>query len=203
MNEIPKGTRAKMEISTTEASNPIKQDIKNGKLREFAYGKIPFNYGALPQTWENPILSHPVLGLQGDNDPVDVVEISTGALPEGAVMEVKVLGALALIDEGEVDWKVIAVDAHSPLATKIDDADDLENVMPGVISSIREWFRKYKTADGKPENTFGFHEAVISVKETKEVIAETHQVQKAQKIILFQNLYRVYELQPLYYYIYI
>jgi len=31
--EIPKGQRAKMEIATKEALNPIKQDIKKEKLR--------------------------------------------------------------------------------------------------------------------------------------------------------------------------
>jgi inorganic pyrophosphatase len=29
--------------------NPIKQDVKNGKLREYNYGDMVFNYGALPQ----------------------------------------------------------------------------------------------------------------------------------------------------------
>lgn len=33
VNEIPKGTTAKYEIATKEESTPIKQDVKNGKLR--------------------------------------------------------------------------------------------------------------------------------------------------------------------------
>ncbi|MES1908285.1 MAG: hypothetical protein MHM6MM_001247 [Cercozoa sp. M6MM] len=52
--EIPRWTRAKYEISTGEEMNPIKQDVKNGKLRYYQYGDIMFNYGAMPQTWENP-----------------------------------------------------------------------------------------------------------------------------------------------------
>lgn len=40
-----------MEISTTQENNPIVQDVKKGKLRDFTYGSIPFNYGALPQTF--------------------------------------------------------------------------------------------------------------------------------------------------------
>jgi hypothetical protein len=32
INEIPKYTKAKMEVSTKETSNPIAQDIKKGKL---------------------------------------------------------------------------------------------------------------------------------------------------------------------------
>ena len=54
VNEIPSGTRAKMEVATKVEMNPVKQDVKKGKLRFFTYGDIPFNYGCLPQTWEDP-----------------------------------------------------------------------------------------------------------------------------------------------------
>lgn len=36
-----------------EQSNPIKQDIKKDKLRFYPYN-IHWNYGMLPQTWEDP-----------------------------------------------------------------------------------------------------------------------------------------------------
>jgi hypothetical protein len=51
--EIPKETSAKMELATDEAGNPIKQDTKKGKLRFYPYN-IHWNYGMLPQTWEDP-----------------------------------------------------------------------------------------------------------------------------------------------------
>ena len=44
-----------------EDSNPIKQDIKKGKLRFYPYN-INWNYGLLPQTWEDPTITHPDLG---------------------------------------------------------------------------------------------------------------------------------------------
>jgi inorganic pyrophosphatase len=44
---------------------------------------------------------------------------------------VKLLGALALIDEGETDWKVLAIDIDDPLAAEIDDVAGLEAKMPG------------------------------------------------------------------------
>jgi inorganic pyrophosphatase len=47
------------------------------------------------------------------------------------VIKVKVLGAVALIDEGETDWKVLAIDVEDPLAAEIDDIDSLEAKMPG------------------------------------------------------------------------
>ena len=70
-----------MELATTEEYNPIKQDTKKDKLtgehklRE--YGIKPcFNYGFIPQTWENNRHLDAETGCYGDNDPLDVVEMS-------------------------------------------------------------------------------------------------------------------------------
>ena len=103
--EIPKWTRKKMEIATGEPFNPIKQDTKNGKLREYTWGDMLFNYGAMPQTWEDPDHITEGTGCKGDNDPIDVVEIGTKQWPIGAIVQVKILGVLAMIDSGETDWK--------------------------------------------------------------------------------------------------
>ena len=37
----------------------------------------------------------------------------------GEVLQVKVLGVVALIDEGETDWKVLAINVNDPLAEKM------------------------------------------------------------------------------------
>uniref|UniRef100_A0A8C5SPJ5 inorganic diphosphatase n=1 Tax=Laticauda laticaudata TaxID=8630 RepID=A0A8C5SPJ5_LATLA len=51
--EVPRWTNAKMEIATKEPLNPIKQDVKKGKLRYianiFPHKGYIWNYGALPQ----------------------------------------------------------------------------------------------------------------------------------------------------------
>ena len=98
--EIPKFSRAKFEIATGEEYNPIKQDVKNGKLRNYNYGDMLFNYGAFPQTWEDPAHVTPDTGHGGDNDPIDAVEIGTKMFRTGSVVKVKVLGCLAMIDDG-------------------------------------------------------------------------------------------------------
>merc|ERR1712224_455922 len=64
--EIPKMTKAKMEISTKKEHNPIVQDVKNGKLRDY-HGPIFWNYGCIPQTWEDPFQVHSDLNVFGDN----------------------------------------------------------------------------------------------------------------------------------------
>lgn len=43
---------------------------------------------------------------QGDNDPVDVVEIGSSTHRSGGVYKIKPLGVYAMIDDGELDWKV-------------------------------------------------------------------------------------------------
>jgi inorganic pyrophosphatase len=63
----------------------------------------------LPQTWEDPNIKHPDLGVMGDGDPVDVVEIGSSKHAQGAVKQIRALGALAMIDDGELDWKVSTI----------------------------------------------------------------------------------------------
>jgi len=177
VTEIPKMTKPKMEIATKEPSNPIAQDVKKGALRDY-HGPIFWNYGYLPQTWEDPTVEHPELKVLGDNDPVDVVEIGSRAHEQGEVSKVKVLGVLAMIDSGELDWKVIAISADDALAAELSDIADVEAKMPGVISGIREWFRWYKTPDGKGLNGFGFNEEALGREKALEVIQETHEAWK-------------------------
>eukprot|EP00124_Ichthyophonus_hoferi_P002774 Ihof_evm1s205 gene=Ihof_evmTU1s205 len=158
ITEIPRGTMAKMEIATRQSLNPIKQDVKDGKLRFLTHGKVLYNYGALPQTWENPFVTNKdVNDLPGDDDPVDVIEIGKETLPMGAVTKVKALGVLGLIDGEECDWKVIAININDPMEKELNDIEDVETKMPGVLDEIRTWYRVYKIAEGKSENTYAFN----------------------------------------------
>jgi len=175
--EIPKMTKAKMEIATKEEFNPIAQDIKKGKLRDY-HGPIFWNYGCLPQTWEDPNEKHPKLGFFGDDDPIDVVEIGSASLAMGSVKPVKPLGVLAMIDDGELDWKVLAIAVDDPLAKEYNDIDD---VPESVQAGIREWFRWYKTPDDKPVNEFGFDEKYLDKAEAIKVIEETNESWKKLK----------------------
>ncbi|KAI9479288.1 Inorganic pyrophosphatase [Coemansia sp. RSA 989] len=158
--EIPRWTNAKMEISKEDPLNPIKQDTKKGKLRyvrnAFPHHGYIWNYGALPQTWEDPNQVNGDTKCVGDNDPIDVCEIGEAIGYTGQVKQVKILGVMALIDEGETDWKVLVIDINDPLASKMNDVDDIERYMPGLLHATNEWFRIYKIPDGKPENQFAF-----------------------------------------------
>ncbi|KAK7064111.1 gamma-tubulin RING complex protein [Favolaschia claudopus] len=177
--EVPRWTNAKMEISKEEPFNPIKQDIKKGRLRFvrncFPHHGYIWNYGAFPQTWEDPSQSNAETKAKGDNDPLDVCEIGEQVGYVGQVKQVKVLGIMALLDEGETDWKVIVVDVQDPLASKLNDIEDVERHLPGLIRATNEWFRIYKIPDGKPENTFAFSGEAKNKKYATEIIHECHE----------------------------
>ncbi|KAK1774975.1 inorganic pyrophosphatase [Copromyces sp. CBS 386.78] len=177
--EIPRWTNAKQEISKEELLNPIKQDTKKGKLRFvrncFPHKGYLWNYGAFPQTWEDPNSIHPETKAKGDNDPLDVCEIGELVGYTGQVKQVKVLGVMALLDEEETDWKVIVIDVNDPLAPKLNDIEDVERHLPGLIRATNEWFRIYKIPDGKPENQFAFTGECKNKKYAMDVVRECNE----------------------------
>jgi len=180
--EIPRWSNAKLEITKGSPFNPIKQDVKKGQLRFvkncFPHHGYIWNYGAFPQTWEDPSHTDNDTKANGDNDPVDVCEIGFTVAKVGAVKQVKVLGAMALLDEGETDWKIIAIDVTDPLANELNDIEDVERKLPGFLKATEEWFRIYKIPDGKPENKFAFNGEAKNKEYAIRVIKETHEAWK-------------------------
>ena len=74
---------------------------------------------------------------------------------------------------------MIAINEADEHFSKINDVGDIEKFYPGTVSGIREWFRWYKTPDGKPVNGFGHDERALNAAETVEVIKETNGHYKA------------------------
>lgn len=46
----------------------------------------------------------------------------------------KPLAALAMIDEGELDWKIVAISLDDPRASLVNDADDVDKHFPVCFS---------------------------------------------------------------------
>ncbi|XP_067858777.1 inorganic pyrophosphatase-like, partial [Heptranchias perlo] len=158
-------------------------DIKKGNLRfvanVFPHKGYIWNYGALPQTWEDPAHTDESTGCSGDNDPIDVCEIGTKVCSRGEVIQVKILGILALIDEGETDWKIIAINVEDPEANNFKNIDDVRRLKPGYLEASVDWFRRYKVPDGKPENQFAFNSEFKDKDFAIRVIQSTHAFWKA------------------------
>ncbi|KMV65185.1 inorganic pyrophosphatase [Encephalitozoon cuniculi EcunIII-L] len=179
VNEIPRFENGKFEINKEEAFNPIKQDIKKGWPR-FVKNVFPmkgylWNYGALPQTWENPHEVDRHTGARGDNDPLDVIEIGRKRKEVGEVYQAKVLGSIALVDEGECDWKVVVIDVNDEKAKEINDIEDVRKVYEGLLEQTIFWFKNYKVPDGKPKNNFALDGKYMDKKFTVGIIKSAYE----------------------------
>lgn len=106
--EIPAGSMTKYEL-----------DAETGHLMVGRYQSMPVvypaNYGTLPST------------LAGDNDPLDVLVYTREPVVPGALIRVRPIGVIRMIDGGEQDDKVIAVPTIKvdPTYAAINDIKDL------------------------------------------------------------------------------
>lgn len=159
--EIPTGTTAKWEV--TKPDGKLQWEFKKGKPRVVKYLGYPGNYGMLPRT---------LLAKEdgGDGDPLDVIVLGE-AMPRGAVVKARVVGVLKLLDGGEVDDKIVAVLASSPLAG-IKTPDEMKTHFPGVLSIVRTWFENYK---GPGEITSNGYAGPVEAMKTIKAAAATYQ----------------------------
>ena len=129
--EIPAGSCAKWEVGDDGA---LHWEIRDGKPRVVKYLPYPGNYGMVPRT---------LLAEEdgGDGDPLDVLILGE-AVERGAVVPVRVIGVLELLDGGEQDDKLLAVVAGSAL--DVADLAELERRFHGVTSIVETWFANYK-----------------------------------------------------------
>ena len=131
--EIPTGTNGKWEVSKSDGS--LRWEFKNGSPRVVKYLGYPGNYGMIPQTFLPE--EH-----GGDGDPLDILVIGQ-AVPRGSIVRVKLIGMLKLVDDGELDYKLIAILKGSPMDS-VNEIDELDKRFPGVTSIIQTWFTNYK-----------------------------------------------------------
>eukprot|EP00755_Sulcionema_specki_P038180 Sspe_Gene.23455::Locus_9109_Transcript_1_1_Confidence_1.000_Length_3391::g.23455::m.23455/K13811/PAPSS; 3'-phosphoadenosine 5'-phosphosulfate synthase len=177
--EIPKGTNSKFEVQKELPYNPIKQDVKKGKPRFYTYGLAFFNNGMFPQTWEDSTQTSEG-GHKGDNDPLDVMEVGQRSFPIGSVVKVKILGNLALLDEGEIDHKILALAVDDPDASRINDIESLKEVKgEAFLKRLVNWLKMYKTTDkSDPDaaapNTIMDNDKFEGVETAKKIIADTN-----------------------------
>jgi len=185
--EIPETKKLKLELSKDEEYNPIKPDTKKDKnnniiCREYGIEPI-FNYGFFPQTYESKQNKYRNL-YYGDDDPLDVVEIGGNQnLNPGDIIKVRMIGCFCLIDQGEVDWKVIVV--NDKLYNKVNKINYFDN-----IKKIQEWFRTYKVYEGKKENMLLDNNKIFTVEETIDVIEECRKEYKEYMMKLMNGILR-------------
>lgn len=123
VNEIPAGSAIKYELD--DAGRVF---VDRFLSMPMAY---PANYGSIPSS------------LGGDGDPLDVLAFTRTPIVPGAIMEVRPIGMLRMVDGGEQDDKVIAVPTHGvdPTWDEVKTIDDLPAM---ERERLQSFFRVYK-----------------------------------------------------------
>ena len=150
--EIPAGTNAKWEV--VEPGTTMVWEIEDGLPRVIDYLAYPANYGMIPRT------ALPT-EMGGDGDPLDVVVLGP-PLSRGSVVAVRPVGVLRLLDDGERDDKIIAVQDAGPLSD-VGTFSELESRYPGLTEIIRIWFTSYKGSVPLESTGYGDESAAMQV----------------------------------------
>lgn len=155
--EIPKGSHNKFEF-----------DEKTGvfKLDRVLYSPFhyPLDYGFIPQTRSE------------DGDHLDALVIGSDPLFPGCLVEVRPIGLLRMIDAGEEDFKILAVQNKNPRFANIKDIKDIEAGQPHLLKEVSHFFMSYKELEGKKTEIKGWG----GLAEAKEEIKKAAEVYKKE-----------------------
>lgn len=138
--EIPSGSKVKYERCE-----------KTGRLLVdrilFSSVHYPHNYGLIDNT------------LADDGDPVDVLIMSQVAFYPLSMTRVRPIGILRMVDEGEVDHKLIAVCVDDP---DFRDFTEISELPHHRLVEIRTFFSDYKKNEGKTVRVGEFEDSVAA-----------------------------------------
>lgn len=140
--EIPQGATHKYEYD---------KDLHVFRLDRTLYSPVhyPGDYGFIPST----------LGLDGD--PLDVLVLVDAPSFSGCVMEVRPIGMLRMVDQGEQDEKLLAVVQNDPVYKEINDCGE---VFPHLLRQVEHFFSIYKNLEGKKTEIAGWAGASVARK---------------------------------------
>lgn len=164
--EIPAGTTAKYE---TMPNGTMELEQKDGQPRFIKYLPYPANYGLIPRS----VL---LKSKGGDGDPLDVIVLGP-AVPTGTIVKCRPLGVLTLVDNGELDDKIILAPVNSVFGS-LKGIEDLDKKFPGVTGIIQTWWTHYKGygKDGKLQlSSKGFKSRAAAIKLVGDAILDYEQ----------------------------
>jgi inorganic pyrophosphatase len=122
----------------------------------------PGDYGFIPST------------LAEDGDPLDVLVLVDSPSFTGCVLEVRPIGVLDMIDQGQPDEKILAVGEGNP---RYQDVSEYAQVYPHVLREIKHFFSIYKDLEGKRVEVRGWKDADAA----RAVIAKSQKAFEAKK----------------------
>jgi inorganic pyrophosphatase len=140
-------------------SNKYEFDEKLGvfKLDRVLYSPFyyPVDYGFIPQTRSE------------DGDHLDALVIGGDPVALGTVVEVRPVGLLRMIDAGDQDFKILAVQKSNPRFDTIKDLADIEQWQPHLLKEIVHFFEHMKDLQGKKVEVQGWGDAAAAKDEIK------------------------------------
>ena len=154
--EIPKGSRAKYEVDKTTGLLKLDRVVYSS----FHY---PVNYGFIPQT------------LGQDNDPLDILVLCSQTIQPLCLVEANIIGNMQMIDQGQVDDKIIAVAANDPSVNHI---SRMEELPQHFLLELKNFFEQYKVLENKKVEIDNFQNQLIAYRIINEAVAyyrETYQ----------------------------
>lgn len=147
-HEIEPGTKSKMNVIieiNKGSKNKYEVDKKTGLIAldraSHTSQDFPFDYGFVPQS------------LWHDNDPLDVIVLTTFPLLPGVLVRARPVGIMNMIDGGEGDDKIISVPCDDP---RWDHVKDLEDINKHTLKEIEHFYSTYKKLQNKEVEVTGF-----------------------------------------------
>jgi len=130
-------------------------DKKTGYLRvdrpQRTSSQPPTLYGFIPRTYCGERVGRLCPDASGgDGDPLDICVFSERPISRSEVLlNVRVIGGLQMIDDGEADDKIVAVLENDSLWG---DAEDISELPQSLAERLRHYFLTYKQLPGEPSN---------------------------------------------------
>ncbi len=135
---------------------------------------VPALYGFVPQTYCGTTTAQfaskesGLAQLEGDGDPLDICVLTERTISHGDILlQAKPIGGLRMIDQGEVDDKIIAVLKDDSI---FGDLDDISQCPPKVLNRLKHYFLTYKDIPGSGDERKITIEAVYGAKDALKVI---------------------------------
>ncbi len=146
--EIVPGDTVKYELDKKTGYLKVDRPQKFSNIVPSLYGFIPQTYSAEALAdYTKGVLSRPE--LVGDEDPVDICVLTEKDIRHGDILlEAIPIGGLRMIDDNEVDDKIVAVLKDDAVYGHIEDIKDCPEL---VINRLKHYFLTYKQIPAEGE----------------------------------------------------